>query len=112
MDCIFCRIAAGDIPATKAYEDEWVTAFYDISPAAPTHILVIPKQHIPSAAALGAEHAELLGRIFSVIARLAKELALDAGFRIVSNVGELAGQSVPHLHFHVLAGRALAWPPG
>jgi histidine triad (HIT) family protein len=111
-DCLFCKIAAGDIPAQKAYEDDSVLAFHDIAPAAPTHILVIPKQHIPSAAALGEEHAALLGRMFAVIAKLAGEWALTEGFRLVSNVGGLAGQSVPHLHFHLLSGRALAWPPG
>ena len=111
-DCIFCKIAAGDIPSKKAYEDDLVLAFHDINPAAPTHILVIPKEHISSAAALGEEHADLLGRIFSVIAKLAAELGLSDGFRIVSNVGELGGQTVPHLHFHLLAGRTLGWPPG
>lgn len=111
-DCIFCKIIAGDIPSKKAYEDEQILAFHDISPAAPTHILVIPKAHIPSAAALGEEHAALLGRMFAVIAKLARELGLEDGFRIVSNVGEAAGQSVPHLHFHLLGGRALSWPPG
>ena len=111
-DCLFCKIAAGTIPSRKAYEDDLVLAFYDIAPAAPTHILVIPKEHIPSAAALGEQYAVLLGRIFAVIAKLAQELGLSDGFRIVSNVGESAGQSVLHLHFHLLAGRALGWPPG
>ncbi len=112
MDCIFCKIAAGQIPSDKAYEDDRVLAFYDIKPAAPTHILVIPKEHIASAAVLGEEHAALVGHMFAVISRLAAELKLDEGFRVVSNVGEQGGQSVPHLHFHVLAGRMLAWPPG
>ena len=111
-DCVFCKIAAGEIPSRKAYEDDQILAFYDIAPAAPVHILVIPKEHIPSAARLGEQHAELLGRIFATIARLAGELNLESGFRVVSNVGDLAGQSVPHLHFHLLAGRPLAWPPG
>ncbi|MDR3208102.1 MAG: histidine triad nucleotide-binding protein [Oscillospiraceae bacterium] len=111
-DCLFCKIASGAIPSKKAHEDDLVLAFYDIAPAAPVHILVIPKQHIPSAAALGEQHAALLGHLFAVIAKLAAELKLDDGFRVVSNVGELAGQSVPHLHFHLLSGRALAWPPG
>jgi len=111
-DCLFCKIATGTIPSRKAYEDELVLAFYDIAPAAPTHILVIPKEHIPSAAALSEEHAALLGRVFTVIGKLAEELGLNDGFRVVSNVGEAAGQSVPHLHFHLLAGRALSWPPG
>ena len=110
--CLFCKIIAGDIPSRKAYEDDLVLAFYDIAPAAPTHILVIPKEHIPSAAALGEQHAALLGRLFTVIAKLAGELGLTGGFRVVSNAGEQAGQSVPHLHFHLLAGRTLHWPPG
>ncbi|MDR2670710.1 MAG: histidine triad nucleotide-binding protein [Oscillospiraceae bacterium] len=112
MDCLFCNIAAGEIPAKTIYEDDLVMAFYDIAPAAPVHILVIPKPHIPSAAALTEKDAALVGHIFAVIARLAREHGFEEGFRIVSNVGALAGQSVPHLHFHLLSGRALAWPPG
>ena len=109
-NCLFCKIIAGDIPSKKAYEDDLVLAFYDITPAAPTHILVIPKEHIPSAAVLNETHAVLMGRIFHVIAKLS--LGLDDGFRVVTNTGVQAGQTVPHLHFHLLAGRALAWPPG
>ena len=111
-DCLFCKIASGDIPSKKVYEDEVVIVFNDIAPAAPCHLLAIPREHIPSAAALGEPHAAMLGRLFSVIAALAAKLGLDDGFRIVTNVGEAAGQSVPHLHFHLLAGRALSWPPG
>ena len=111
-DCIFCKIIAGEIPSRKAYEDDTVLAFYDIQPAASTHILVIPKEHIPSAASLGEEHAALLGHIFAVIAKLSKELRLTDGFRIVSNVGEQAGQTVFHLHFHLMAGHAPPWPLG
>lgn len=110
-DCLFCKIIAGDIPSKKAYEDELCYAFYDIDPQAPTHILVIPKAHIPSAAAVDESNQAVVGHIFSVIAKLTKELNLDS-YRVVSNIGEQAGQSVPHLHFHVLAGRDMTWPPG
>ena len=111
-DCIFCKIVAGEIPSRKAYEDDMVLAFHDISPVAPVHILVIPKEHIKSAASLGQQHAELLGQIFAVIAKLADEFGLSEGFRVVSNAGEMAGQTVSHLHFHLLGGRLLTWPPG
>ena len=112
MDCLFCKIAAGEIPSNKVYEDELVLAFYDIDPQAPVHFLVIPKAHISGADAITAENSAIVARIYEVIARLSKELKLEGGFRIVSNCGADAGQSVPHLHFHVLAGRSLAWPPG
>lgn len=112
MDCLFCKIAAGEIPSQMLYQDDQVFAFRDITPQAPVHFLVIPKTHIPSIDAVTAENADVVGHIFQVIAQLAQELALDGGYRVVSNCGEAAGQSVPHLHFHVLAGRALAWPPG
>lgn len=112
MDCLFCKIAAGEIPSNKVYEDELVLAFYDIDPQAPVHFLVIPKAHISGADAITAENSAIVAHIYEVIARLSKELKLDGGFRIVSNCGADAGQSVPHLHFHVLAGRSLAWPPG
>ncbi|HPE15912.1 MAG TPA: histidine triad nucleotide-binding protein [Oscillospiraceae bacterium] len=111
-DCLFCKIAAGEIPSKKVYEDEVCYAFYDIAPQAPTHFLVIPKAHIPSAAAVTAENSAVVSHIFEVIARLAGEMKLERGFRVVSNVGEQAQQSVPHLHFHVLAGRDMTWPPG
>ena len=112
-DCLFCKIAAGQIPSNKLYEDEQLLAFYDIDPQAPLHFLVIPKQHIASAAALTEENAALLGHVFSVIAALCKEQGgAESGYRVVTNVGQDGGQSVPHLHFHVLAKRSLAWPPG
>ena len=112
-DCLFCKIAGGDIPSKKVYEDDQVYAFYDIDPQAPVHFLVIPKKHISSAADLTEEDAALLGHIYAVIARLCKELGVaESGYRVVTNVGEDAGQSVKHLHFHVLAKRSLAWPPG
>ena len=112
MDCLFCKIIAGTIPSTKVYEDEFVYAFKDINPIAPVHILFIPKTHISGASAVTAENAEVVGRIFTAIAKVAAELKLETGFRVVTNCGEDAGQSVPHLHFHLLAGRVLGWPPG
>lgn len=112
MDCLFCMIAKGDIPSKKVYEDEQVLAFYDINPEAPVHFLVIPKQHITSAAMITPENSGIVAHIFEVIAKLAAELKLDNGFRIVANTGADGGQTVEHLHFHVLAGRSLAWPPG
>ncbi|MGM9649930.1 MAG: histidine triad nucleotide-binding protein [Butyricicoccaceae bacterium] len=111
MDCLFCKIAAGEIPSKKVYEDDLVYAFYDIDPQAPTHFLVIPKQHIASAAAVNAENAAVVGHCFEVIAKVTKELGIES-FRVVSNIGESAGQTVFHLHFHVLAGRDMTWPPG
>ena len=112
-DCLFCKIAAGQIPSNKLYEDETLLAFYDIDPQAPVHFLVIPKRHIASAAALTEEDAALLGHVFTVIAAQCKKLGIaENGYRVVTNVGRDGGQSVGHLHFHVLAGRSLAWPPG
>ena len=110
-DCLFCKIIAGDIPSKKVYEDELCYAFYDIDPQAPTHFLVIPKAHIPSVSAVDESNQAIVGHIFTVIAKLAKELGLDS-YRVVSNIGEQAGQSVFHLHFHVLSGRDMTWPPG
>ena len=110
-DCLFCKIAGGEIPANVVYEDEKCFAFYDIDPQAPTHFLVIPKTHIGSAAEVNAENSAVVAHIFEVIAKVAKDLGLDS-YRIVSNIGEQAGQSVHHLHFHVLAGRDMTWPPG
>ncbi|MBR1841717.1 MAG: histidine triad nucleotide-binding protein [Oscillospiraceae bacterium] len=106
-DCLFCSIVKGDIPSTKVYEDDVCIAFRDINPLAPTHILVIPKEHITSCAELTEEHEALIGHIFTVIARLSKELGLVNGFRVVSNSGIDAGQTVGHLHFHVLAGKPM-----
>ncbi len=111
-DCIFCKMVAGQIGTNKIYEDEHMLAFYDIDPKAPVHFLVIPKQHIQSVHHLQNENSEVIGRIFVKIADIAKELELDNGYRIVTNCGKDGGQSVNHLHFHVLAKRALAWPPG
>ena len=110
-DCLFCKIIAGDIPSKKVYEDEQCFAFYDIDPQAPTHFLVIPKAHISSAAAVTPENSAVVAHIFEVIAQVTKSLGLES-YRIVSNIGEQAGQSVFHLHFHVLGGRDMTWPPG
>lgn len=112
MDCLFCKILAGEIPSEKVYEDERVYAFYDIEPQAPVHFLVIPKAHIPSADHVNEENADEVGHIFATIARLSRELGLEKGYRVVNNCGEDAQQTVRHLHFHVLAGRKLSWPPG
>lgn len=110
--CIFCKIAAGEIPSNKVYEDDKVLAFYDLEPQAPVHFLVIPKVHIPSAAAITEENSAIVAHIYTVIAKLAAELKLKQGFRVVTNAGEQGGQTVQHLHFHVLAGRDMTWPPG
>ena len=111
-DCIFCRIAAGEIPSNKLYEDDQLLAFYDLDPQAPTHFLVIPKAHIASAAEITPQNSAVVAHIYEVIARLAAELGLEQGFRVVTNCGPQGGQTVPHLHCHVLAGRDMTWPPG
>lgn len=110
-DCLFCKIAAGEIPSDKLYEDERVLAFYDLHPQAPVHFLVIPKEHIRGADEITPENSGTVAYIYEVIARLCKEQGV-ASFRVVTNCGGDAGQSVPHLHFHVLGGRELGWPPG
>ena len=112
MDCLFCKIIAGEIPSKKIYEDELCYAFYDIEPQAPVHFLVIPKEHISGANMISEENCGLIGHIFAVIAKVAKELGYGDDFRVVTNCGPMAGQAVAHLHFHVLAGRNLSWPPG
>ncbi|NMP37415.1 MAG: histidine triad nucleotide-binding protein [Clostridiales bacterium] len=111
-DCIFCKIIAGEIPSKKAYEDDTVLAFYDLSPQAPVHILVIPKAHITSAADITGDNSAVVAHIFEVIASLTKQLGLNDGFRVVTNIGDSAGQSVKHLHYHLLGGRDFTWPPG
>ena len=105
-DCLFCKIIAGEIPSTKVYEDELCYAFYDIAPMAPKHFLVVPKKHLSSASEITEKDATIVGHIFAVIAKLTKELDFD-GFRVVTNCGEIAGQTVQHLHFHVLGGKPL-----
>ena len=112
-DCIFCKIIAGEIPSKKIYEDDKVLAFYDISPEAPVHFLVIPKDHISSANELNEENCEIISHIFMVINKIVRELNIaDSGYRIVNNCGADGGQTVNHLHFHVLGARELKWPPG
>jgi len=112
MDCLFCKIIAGEIPASKVYEDERALVFGDIDPQAPVHLLVIPKEHIPGAADISAHNSETVAYLFEVIAKVSAQQGLDKGFRVVCNCGEHGQQSVPHLHFHLLGGRQLAWPPG
>lgn len=112
MDCLFCKIIAGEIPSNKLYEDDRVLAFYDIDPKAPVHFLVIPKEHIASASEITEANSSVVAHVYEVIARLAAQLGLEKGYRVVTNCGEEGGQTVGHLHFHVLAGRSLAWPPG
>ena len=107
-NCLFCRIVAGEIPSTKVYEDDSVLAFRDIAPQAPTHILVIPKAHIGSVAEINGENSNIVAHIFEVIPQIAKAEGLDQGYRVVSNCGEDAGQTVHHLHFHILGGKKLA----
>lgn len=112
-DCIFCKIARKEIPARLAHEDDTVVAFEDISPQAPTHTLVIPKAHIATLNDLGPADAGLIGHMMLVAAKVAKDKGLDArGYRLVANCQESAGQSVFHLHVHVLGGRRFGWPPG
>ena len=108
MDCLFCKIIAGDIPSAKVYEDELVYAFRDIAPQAPTHILVVPKAHIPSVDGITAENSAVVAHIFEVIPEIAKADGLSGGYRVVSNCGADAGQTVHHLHFHILGGQTLA----
>jgi histidine triad (HIT) family protein len=112
-DCLFCRIVRGEIPSDKVYEDDLVLAFRDIAPRSPTHILVIPRQHIASAADLTDADGPMLGGLFAAIARIARDEGIaDAGYRLVSNVGRWGGQTVDHLHVHLMGGRAFEWPPG
>ena len=107
-DCLFCKIIAGDIPSAKVYEDENVLAFRDIAPQAPAHILVIPKVHIPAVAAVTPENSAVVAHIFEVIPGIAEAEGLANGYRVVSNCGPDAGQTVPHLHFHILGGKQLS----
>ena len=110
-DCLFCAIAAGEVPGKTVYEDDICYAFYDIAPQAPVHFLVIPRDHIGSVAEINGENSAVVSHIFEVIAKVAAQLGLES-YRVVSNIGEQAGQSVHHLHFHVLSGRDMTWPPG
>ena len=108
MDCLFCKIIAGEIPSTKVYEDDKILAFRDINPMAPTHILVIPKEHIGGVDELNAENSAVVAHIFAKIAEIAKNEGLTNGYRVVSNIGEDGGQTVRHLHFHILGGKKLS----
>lgn len=112
MDCLFCKIAAGDIPVTRLYEDEQILAFPDINPQAPVHLLVIPKKHLASLAEAGGEDAALLGHLMAKAADVATDKGLANGYRLVVNTGPDGGQTVHHLHVHLLGGRAMHWPPG
>ena len=107
-NCLFCKIVAGDIPSTKVYEDDKILAFRDIAPQAPTHILVVPKMHIADCNGVNADNSAVVAHIFTVIPQIAREEGLENGYRVVSNCGEDAGQTVQHLHFHILGGKKLA----
>ena len=112
-DCLFCRIVRGEIPSRAIADDDLVLAFHDIAPRSPTHVLVIPKRHVASAADLTEDDGPLLGRMFATIAAIARDAGIaDDGYRVVSNVGRWGGQTVDHLHFHLMGGRAFDWPPG
>jgi histidine triad (HIT) family protein len=111
-DCLFCKIIAGSIPVTKIHEDDLSLSFADINPQAPTHVLIIPKEHIASQAHAAAEHAALLGHLMAKAAEIARGAGLDRGYRVVINTGPDGGQSVDHLHLHLLGGRHMGWPPG
>ena len=111
-DCLFCKIVAGDIPSDKLYEDDDLIAFRDINPQAPLHVLVVPRRHIASLDDAGPDDRELLGKTLLVARRLAEEHGVAGGYRVVNNCGASAGQSVFHIHFHLLGGRSLGWPPG
>ena len=112
MDCVFCSIVSGQIPSKKVYEDTSVLAFKDLNPCAPVHILVIPKEHIYSADHITRGNSPVIAHIFEVIPRIASQEGLTDGYRVVTNCGDKAGQSVKHLHFHLIGGRDMTWPPG
>ena len=112
MDCLFCSIINGEVPSSKVYEDDVCYAFNDIDPQAPVHVLIVPKQHIKWAYDINEENAAVVGHIFSVIPKIAEQLGIKDGFRVVNNCGDIAGQSVKHLHFHLMAGRPFTWPAG
>jgi histidine triad (HIT) family protein len=111
-DCLFCKIVAGAIPAKRVFEDRRSLVFADIQPQAPVHLLVIPKEHLTSHAHALAEHTELLGHLLAVAGEMARSEGLEKGYRLVVNTGEDGGQTVGHLHIHLLGGRAMGWPPG
>ncbi len=111
-DCLFCKIIKGDIPSTKVYEDEFVYAFLDIEPQAPFHAVIVPKIHIKSADEINGENSMYIAKIFEAVAKIAKAENLENGYRVVNNCGHDGGQTVGHIHFHLLARRNLQWPPG
>ena len=112
-DCVFCRIIGGEIPTEFLHNDDLVVAFRDLTPKAPTHILLMPREHIVAAADITDAQGPMLGRLFAVAAKVAREAGIaESGFRLVTNSGKGAGQSVPHLHFHLIGGRPMRWPPG
>ena len=111
-DCLFCKIIKGDIPSTKVYEDEFVYAFLDIDPQAPFHAVIVPKIHIKSADEINGENSMYIAKIFEAVAKIAKAENLQNGYRVVNNCGADGGQTVGHIHFHLLARRNLQWPPG
>jgi len=111
-DCLFCRIIRGEVPSKKVYEDEHIFAFEDLNPQGPTHVLVVPKKHIAGLKEAKAEDADIVGRCHLVAAHIGRERAIEDGYRTVLNVGPRAGQSVFHLHVHLIGGRTLSWPPG
>lgn len=112
MDCLFCKIAAGEIPSTKIYEDEYVYAFADIDPQAPFHAIIIPREHIASADMINENNSVLIAKVFEAVAKIARKENLENGYRVVNNCGKDGGQTVGHIHFHLLARRNLQWPPG
>lgn len=111
-DCLFCKIIAGSIPANRLYEDEFCIAFPDINPQSPTHLLIVPKLHVASLAKTNGQHTALLGHLVGTAAEIARSQNLDHGYRVVVNTGDNGGQTVNHLHLHLLGGRPLLWPPG
>jgi histidine triad (HIT) family protein len=112
MSCLFCKIASGEIPSSAIYQDESVYAFADISPKAPVHVLIVPREHIASLAEATAEHSALLGHLMGVAAEIARSKGLAKGYRVVVNTGDDGGQTVDHLHLHLLGARQMTWPPG
>ena len=111
-DCLFCKIAAGEIPSSKVYEDDKIIAFHDIDKKAPVHVLIVPKMHVASISALSNEDMAIIPDIMRVVQKISKELKLESGYRLVANTGRDGGQTVDHLHFHLLGGRPMTWPPG
>lgn len=112
MSCLFCKIAEGTIPSAAVFQDDQVYAFADINPKAPVHVLIVPREHIASLRDTDASHRALLGHLLGTAAEIARQKGLGKGYRVVVNIGEYGGQTVDHLHLHLLGGRALTWPPG